>query len=606
MREDDWVGGVFLRFRYHFHNPLQPWSSAGLSFGGGETGASSVLWAQSDAQSWSWGRVRRHLLDGLTAQTPAARERALARAFRGLGHLIHLVQDAAVPAHSRNDPHLRFNYETLVDRLRGDEADVFASLAASSGAAGAGAPDPAWQRLAPRPEAPVPITYLIDTDRYDGVDPDATVQPLVGVAEYANANFLSEDRGLPDPGRTDPFPHPSWASVEPRVHLVTLRSGEQVARWYYVKVAHGDTGYRLATVGFLRDYFVRYRLDPDRAAQRPGLDEMVYRDYAARLLPRAVGYSAALLDYFFRGRLAARLDPVPDGAGGQRLVLRVANATPGEPMEGAFTLYRELPGGARYPHATWSGRLEPEQELERELPSLPGDTSPGAALLLVFEGRLGAEPGAVAATRVGATGYTVHVQHLSTPAGWVEDRTWVTILDEAWYAYPAYPDRWFLSVGSSLGLARNELGQDTRAGTHAMVLRSLDRQPGEAAVVSVVGGCHLGPWLFYAEGPDTVALPATVELVAYEEAVSLASLHGYTLAALPRPARVLLTLTVSRPSPTSAAVALGDARFLGLRLVSQPPEPEPYAGDANAGHHTAWCSAGASLQIWRPPPPAGP
>ena len=32
-------------------------------------------------------------------------------------------------------------------------------------------------------------------------------------------------------------------------------------------------------------------------------DDRVYEDYVRFLLPRAVGFSAALLDYFFRGRL---------------------------------------------------------------------------------------------------------------------------------------------------------------------------------------------------------------------------------------------------------------------------------------------------------------
>ncbi|MGH7930585.1 MAG: hypothetical protein ACREQV_22675 [Candidatus Binatia bacterium] len=36
-------------------------------------------------------------------------------------------------------------------------------------------------------------------------------------------------------------------------------------------------------------------------------DDRVYEDYARLLPPRAVGYSAGLLDYFFRGRLKAEL-----------------------------------------------------------------------------------------------------------------------------------------------------------------------------------------------------------------------------------------------------------------------------------------------------------
>jgi hypothetical protein len=33
------------------------------------------------------------------------------------------------------------------------------------------------------------------------------------------------------------------------------------------------------------------------------LDDLVFQNYAAHLLPRASGYSAGLLDYFFRGRI---------------------------------------------------------------------------------------------------------------------------------------------------------------------------------------------------------------------------------------------------------------------------------------------------------------
>jgi hypothetical protein len=36
------------------------------------------------------------------------------------------------------------------------------------------------------------------------------------------------------------------------------------------------------------------------------LDELCHQDYAEKIVPRAVGYSAALLDYFFRGTLSIR------------------------------------------------------------------------------------------------------------------------------------------------------------------------------------------------------------------------------------------------------------------------------------------------------------
>ena len=41
-------------------------------------------------------------------------------------------------------------------------------------------------------------------------------------------------------------------------------------------------------------------------------DEEAHKDYAKKLIPRAVGYSAGLLDYFFRGEIEISL---PDQRG---------------------------------------------------------------------------------------------------------------------------------------------------------------------------------------------------------------------------------------------------------------------------------------------------
>jgi hypothetical protein len=38
-----------------------------------------------------------------------------------VGQLMHLVEDASVPLHTRNDAHLIFNYETWVEKFRTDK-----------------------------------------------------------------------------------------------------------------------------------------------------------------------------------------------------------------------------------------------------------------------------------------------------------------------------------------------------------------------------------------------------------------------------------------------------------------------------------------------------
>ena len=102
------------RVRHHFHNPLQPWSQAGLTVGG-QLGQSSVLWNQQPNQSsfsgagsgsWSWHNARQQFSDALTKATKSDREKSFADLFRSLGQGTHLVQDATVPAHVRNDQHL--------------------------------------------------------------------------------------------------------------------------------------------------------------------------------------------------------------------------------------------------------------------------------------------------------------------------------------------------------------------------------------------------------------------------------------------------------------------------------------------------------------------
>lgn len=103
-REDD-----LPRLLNHFHHPLRPWNQAGLSdiF----SGTSSVIWAQTQNQSfftgsWSWQETRNRFHLALTSEKKEDQESFLAQTFRGLGHQIHLIQDAASVPHARNESHV--------------------------------------------------------------------------------------------------------------------------------------------------------------------------------------------------------------------------------------------------------------------------------------------------------------------------------------------------------------------------------------------------------------------------------------------------------------------------------------------------------------------
>jgi len=59
-------------------------------------------------------------------------------------------------------------------------------------------------------------------------------------------------------------------------------------------------GYLLAAVDYYDDWRGKAPSDNGELEKLPVLDNNVYAEYASLLIPRAVGYSAGLLDYFFR------------------------------------------------------------------------------------------------------------------------------------------------------------------------------------------------------------------------------------------------------------------------------------------------------------------
>src|SRR3990170_6001283 len=221
-----------------FHNPLvEPWDEAGLRtfsiFGLPLVrGQSSTLWQQNPNQpwtfvftpvplpslggQWSWQDARRRYLEALTrprkedTETEPGRDRAFGELFENLGHLTHLVQDAFVPAHARNDAHppgVRPDwYERWVQETRRDRPGLFTTLLSATPKR----PDLAIFTLTGNARAPVPVARLINTAPFSPLNAGVLGEenPLVGAAEYTNGNFLSRGTlfrsfALPQPAALD-------------------------------------------------------------------------------------------------------------------------------------------------------------------------------------------------------------------------------------------------------------------------------------------------------------------------------------------------------------------------------------------------------------------
>jgi hypothetical protein len=82
----------------HFHNPL---TNLGLF------GALAQAWAISPVsiqgpESYSWNDTRSNYYLALTSNGKTSREDYFAATFRGVGQVMHLVQDMSIPAHAHN------------------------------------------------------------------------------------------------------------------------------------------------------------------------------------------------------------------------------------------------------------------------------------------------------------------------------------------------------------------------------------------------------------------------------------------------------------------------------------------------------------------------
>lgn len=468
-----------FRVLNHFHDPLRPWQEAGLRLTlSGQIGQSSVLWQQNPAQdsrasggNWSWQDARQRYLEALTSGTREEREQAFANTFRGLGHLTHLIQDAAVPAHVRNDPHPIYEgYERHIERIRASRPGsprrvLFESLLNQ---------DPIRPPLSvftPTGDAraPVPIARLIDSDTFLGENAGVFSSTDLGIAEYTNGNFLSDDTIFSN------FALPRRESLgsgffEPE--------GQKLRR-YFEKAAEGEAVRHFVAESALYD-------SVKAEAGRP-MDEaliltrLVYQDYAGKLLPRAVGYSAALLDYFFRGRLDVEL--AEDPADPSRLRLTGRNGSSDALVDGVLALYADDPSGLRSPlealEPVGLRDVAPGQELSSAAFQAPENAE---RFVAVYQGTLGLEkpegpfPGGVigkvlGGVRVEAVFSDGERWKLRTPRGVFRLPLAAAEFEEV---------RW--GDGESLLVARTPLGPDQ---PNRVAAYEVQRQPGTVEPVTM-------------------------------------------------------------------------------------------------------------------------
>lgn len=399
-------------------------------------------------QNFSYSDTLDYLYLALTSNQKAVRDLNFGLMFRGVGHLIHHIQDMAQPQHVRNDQHCDSKDSFLCRPLNNpSHFEKYTDLFRKAIIANAGSYN--------IPDFPVAKHY------WDNVSGS-------GLADFTLSNFISQNTNfeLDSLGHLGgssryPVPVPLPEEITSSYDLFTLLQQEGVDPDEINKIVQNlecnqplicemdfiasnviDTGlpgtgsihinYRASTISLLDDELRKRDL---RNGITTTYNRLNFHSAYPYLISRAIAYSAGLINHFFRGRISIE-SAEPDE--NNNIVITVANKSSGGSSfrDGRFELYYDSTGGGRKPVSvvqSGAGSLplnvgETLQLIMIEPPDVNKDLE--KPYLLVFnavQGQLGAEAG-IAATRFDIS-IVGRVDRLSRGAGNCPDRVYgVSIL----------------------------------------------------------------------------------------------------------------------------------------------------------------------------------
>ncbi|MHB8425075.1 MAG: phospholipase C/P1 nuclease family protein [Gammaproteobacteria bacterium] len=401
------------RSLFHFHDPV-PGHINPLNILGIPMPYSAPDWALADSllppigQSYSLKKAEHYFYDALTSPDEKDRNQAFGNLFLSIGHAIHLIQDEAQPQHTRNDMHCDADIckeaEAILKGAFGSTVQLYnPSLYESytyekANIAG-------YNNYSPV-VFPTARSYWVSQDNK-------------GLAQFTNSNFVSagtnfrlSSDGSILPGVDYTLPFPSNLSGLESIDEVYAELGKpvpaQIAQ--FCALLQSSCGIRFVSTDVV-DGYTGMVITNDRASSYSIFNQDLeihgsqklftlnvpnFQKAWLYLLPRAVGYSAGLINYFFRGRLD--IQPDPDNPGGYL----VTNKSRYPMSDGTLELFYDATDSKRYPvpGASWSGvnmaaasnGSTDQYPIQFDAPVSPVPANPGQ-YMLVFKGKIGAEDG---------------------------------------------------------------------------------------------------------------------------------------------------------------------------------------------------------------------
>ncbi|MFO1313737.1 MAG: hypothetical protein U1F41_16915 [Burkholderiales bacterium] len=353
-----------MRSLNHFTDPR---TRKGLSVYGAST---SVDWALGTygafhfpIQDRSYVDLKRYYLQALLGTSPTERKNSMALVYQTLGHIVHHIQDAAQPQHARNDVHLSVGQlESACKVVTPATPDIYL-LCRYYAAARNPSFYEQWTRDLEHvygrdlPLSGYGAVYVANnaSSSWPGTAQRFFIGDGMGISEYSNRNFLTSGTMSEVPPVLEaPFDMtvgalcsgavPPCGNVSPTLNVRFWPSVVE-DRLRAERTPHPYA----ASSSILAPDFDTYAIQGVRSPMTVNRFTFEY-DYAY-LLPRAVGYSAGFINYFFRGNLDVRapdegvlgaVDLSQVGCGGgcgfSKLKVNVKNMTLGESI-GAGSLY---------------------------------------------------------------------------------------------------------------------------------------------------------------------------------------------------------------------------------------------------------------------------